>query len=139
MRQLCLTCCLALGFALPSAVAAEIEVSLYYGQQEAPSSDIDIRGDSAIPDMSFRQESGAGISAPGVEVRFNGSDTFEYQITGLAVDWLAGVSYPLTQEWSVFGEYKGTYTQNEVDLVGGGTLNTDIFTNAVNIGVSYRF
>lgn len=217
MRQLCLTCCLALGCALPSAVAAEIEVSLYYGQQEAPSSDIDIRGDSAIPDMSFRQEwsgnsstwpiyggfritkwesdvfgwgldwthnkveprrgsepagfgnleftdglntwtinayyrfpnafgdvtpyvgAGAGISAPGVEVRFNGSDTFEYQITGLAVDWLAGVSYPLTQEWSVFGEYKGTYTQNEVDLVGGGTLNTDIFTNAVNIGVSYRF
>lgn len=82
---------------------------------------------------------GLGISAPGVEVRYAGSETFEYQITGPAAVWLAGVTYPLTETWSVFGEYKGTYTQNEVDLVGGGTLSSDIVTNALNLGVSYRF
>lgn len=217
MRQLAFTSIIAVACALPSVAAAEIEVSLYYGQQTAPSSDVDIRGDSAIPDLSFRQEwsgnsstwpiyggfritkwesdvfgwgldwthnkveprrgrepagfdnleftdglniwainayyrwpnaygdltpyvgAGAGISAPGVEVRYSGSDTFEYQITGLAVDWLAGVSYAVNEEWSVFGEYKGTYSQNEADLVGGGTLTSDIFTNAVNIGISYKF
>lgn len=82
---------------------------------------------------------GLGISLPGVEIRYLGSDTYEYQVTGLAATWLAGVSYPIDDDWSLFGEYKGTYTQNDVDLDGGGTLSTDIVTNAVNIGVSYRF
>lgn len=82
---------------------------------------------------------GAGISLPGVEIRYLGSDTFEYQVTGLAVTWLAGVSYPITDDWSLFGEYKGTYTQNDVDLEGGGSLTTDIVTNAINIGISYKF
>jgi len=82
---------------------------------------------------------GAGISLPGVEVRYAGSDTFEYQVTGLAASVLAGVSVPLTEEVSLFGEYKWTYTQNEVDLTGGGTLSSDITTDAINVGVSYRF
>jgi len=82
---------------------------------------------------------GLGLSVPGVEITYLGEETFNYQITGPAATWLAGVSYPLTEEWSVFGEYKGTYTQNTVDLVGGGTLETDIVTNALNVGVSFGF
>lgn len=82
---------------------------------------------------------GLGLSAPGVEVRYNGIETFNYQITGPAVTWLAGVSYPLNDRWSLFGEYKGTYTQNRVDLIGGGTLDSDIVTNAINIGVTYAY
>lgn len=96
------------------------------------------------PDAVFGQATpyvgaGAGLSVPGVEVRYGASDTFEYQVTGLAATWLAGVSYPIAESWSLFGEYKGTYTSNEVDLVTGGTLSSDIFTDAVNIGISYRF
>ena len=82
---------------------------------------------------------GLGLSIPGVEVTYQGNQTFEYQITGFAATWLAGISYPINDTWKVFGEYKGTYTTNEVDLDTGGTLSTDIFTNALNIGVSYSF
>ncbi len=96
-------------------------------------------GSGALDRLTPYVGAGVGISLPGVEVRYAGSDTFEYQVTGLAATWLAGVSYPIDDTWSLFGEYKGTYTQNEVDLDGGGTLSSDIFTNAVNIGISYRF
>ncbi|MEL6572847.1 MAG: outer membrane beta-barrel protein [Pseudomonadota bacterium] len=216
-----LTSLLLLTILLPTAAIAEYEVSLYYGNQTAPPSDISIRGDDVIPDMDFEQDwtgnsstwpiyggvrvtywqsanfgygldwthnkveptrgqepegfdnleftdglntwlitayyrwpdvvetpvggltpyvgAGAGISLPGVEIRYQGSDTFEYQITGVAAQVLAGVSVPVTDTWSVFTEYKYTYTQNEVDLVGGGALTSDISTNAINIGISYRF
>ena len=40
---------------------------------------------------------------------------------------------------SLFGEYKFTYSQSEADFNGGGTLNTDIITNALNVGVSFSF
>ena len=39
----------------------------------------------------------------------------------------------------VFGEYKGTYSVNEADLTNGGTLKSDIVTNAINVGVSFSF
>lgn len=202
---------------LPSLAAAELEFSLYSGQQTAPPSDIAVRGDSIIPDADFRLNwegrpldwplyagfritkwetdtfgwgldyahnktypkddvlpagynaleftdglntwtinayrrwpdqfgeatpyvgAGLGLSVPGVEITYLGNRTFEYQVTGLAATWLAGVSYPINDTWAVFGEYKGTYTSNEVDLDTGGTLETDIFTNAFNIGVSYTY
>ena len=41
---------------MPAVVVAEIEVSLYVGPQSAPSSDVDIEGDSVIPDQSFEQD-----------------------------------------------------------------------------------
>lgn len=82
---------------------------------------------------------GVGLSVPGVEITYLGEQTFNYQITGPAATWLAGVSYPVSADWDVFVEYKGTYTQNEVDLDGGGTLETDIVTSAVNLGVSFDF
>ena len=202
---------------IPQALTAEIEISVYGGNQIAPASDISVRGDAVIPDGDFTQDwegkpfdwpiyagfrvtkwqtetfgfgldythnktypaddilppgydtleftdglntwtinayrrwpgalgaatpyvgAGLGISAPGVEVLYDGSYTFEYQITGPAAAWLAGISYPINDTWAAFTEYKGTYTMNAVDLEGGGRLSTDIFTHAVNVGVSYRF
>ena len=97
------------------------------------------RWQNAFGDITPYVGAGVGISAPGVEIRYGSSDTFEYQITGPAATWIAGASYPINDRWSVFGEYKGTYTQNEVELETGGTLSSDIFTNAVNLGVSFRF
>lgn len=82
---------------------------------------------------------GVGVAVPRVEVVGEGSETFEYQITGPAVSWMAGASVPITDRWSVFGEYKGTFSRNEADLAGGGTLETDVVTNAVNLGVSFSF
>lgn len=83
---------------------------------------------------------GVGIAVPHVDVTDPaGNVTFEYQYTGPAATWLAGLSYDFNDKWAVFGEYKGTYSMNEASLTGGGTLETDIITNAINIGLTYKF
>lgn len=82
---------------------------------------------------------GLGVAIPHVDVETEDSKTFGYQLTGPAVQWIAGVSYPVSESWSVFGEYKGSYSQNKADLDGGGTLETNIVTNALNLGVSFNF
>ena len=84
---------------------------------------------------------GIGLAIPYVEVVRNAvnSETFEYQVTGPAVTLIAGASYPINDKWSVFGEYKSTYSQNKADLDDGSTLETNIVTNAVNLGLSFRF
>lgn len=82
---------------------------------------------------------GLGLSVPGVEVRYGNSVTYNYQVTGPAATWLAGISAPLHGQWSAFTEYKGTYTQNEAKLTGGGTFSSDIVTHAINVGISYSF
>ncbi len=82
---------------------------------------------------------GAGVAVPHVEVETSGGRTFEYQLTGPAAMVVAGGRYDLTPSWSVFGEYKGSYSSHDADLDGGGSLETDIVTNAINIGLSFRF
>ncbi|MEO0917451.1 MAG: outer membrane beta-barrel protein [Pseudomonadota bacterium] len=82
---------------------------------------------------------GVGVALPHVEVTNSGSETFGYQITGPAATWIAGASYAINDQWAVFGEYKGTFSSNTADLEDGGTLETDILTNAVNFGVSFNF
>ncbi len=82
---------------------------------------------------------GVGVSIPYVEVETSGGETFEYQLTGPAVSWTAGVTYEINNRWEVFGEYSGSYSQNEADLDNGGELETNIVTNALNIGVSFNF
>jgi len=82
---------------------------------------------------------GVGVAVPHVDVKTTGGTTFEYQLTGPAAMWAAGVKYDFNDRWGVFGEYKGTYSQNEAELSNGGSLSTDIITNAVNVGVSFSF
>ncbi|MAQ83379.1 outer membrane protein [Psychromarinibacter halotolerans] len=82
---------------------------------------------------------GAGLAIPHVDVETAGGKTFEYQLTGAAVQAVAGIKYSFNDRWAVFGEYKGTYSMNEADLASGGTLKTDVVTNAINIGVSFSF
>ena len=83
----------------------------------------------------------AGVAYPHVEVQTTATSarTFEYQMTGPNVAWMAGVSYGLTENWRLFGEYKGTYSWLDASLAGGGSLKTQIWTNALNFGVSYAF
>lgn len=82
---------------------------------------------------------GLGISIPHVEVTKGASETFEYQFGGPAMTLIAGVSYDINDDWAVFGEYKNTYSPISVDLDTGGELETDLVTNAVNFGVTYKF
>jgi lipid A oxidase len=82
---------------------------------------------------------GLGVAVPHVEVTSAGGSVFEYQLTGPAAAAIAGVSYSLGEKWAVFGEYKATYSMNKMDLGSGGTMETNIVTNAVNLGVAFRF
>lgn len=82
---------------------------------------------------------GVGLAIPHVDVLVGGQKTYGYQVTGPVVQLVAGASYALNDTWSLFGEYKGSYSSNEADLKGGGKLKTDLITNALNIGVSYKF
>lgn len=97
------------------------------------------RWENAIAGLTPYVGGGVGLSIPHAEVVSGASETFGYQVTGPAATWIAGASYPISDQWSVFGEYKGNYTQNDADLDTGGSLSTDIITNAVNVGVSFRF
>lgn len=86
---------------------------------------------------------GAGIAVPHVEVDFFsdpvGMDTFEYQVTGPAVQGLIGVDIAITENISTFVEYKGNYSWNKADLAGGGSLETNILSNQFIVGLSYTF
>lgn len=83
---------------------------------------------------------GLGVAIPHVEVTpTGGPSTFEYQYGGPAARLTAGASYPISDSWSLFGEYQFTASRNETDLKGGGHLDTRIFTNALNVGVGFRF
>ena len=82
---------------------------------------------------------GLGVAVPHVDVTENGNRTYGYQVTGPAAKLIAGASYALTDRWAVFGEYQFAWTENEVDLAGGGHMRGRILTNAANIGVALRF
>ncbi len=97
------------------------------------------RWNQAFGDFTPYVGGGLGVSIPHVEVEYGASDTAGYQLTGAAATWIAGASYPINDEWSVFGEYKGTYSDNTGDLDTGGTVETEIVTNAINFGVSFNF
>ena len=83
---------------------------------------------------------GIGVALPHVEVRTSptASTTYGYQFGGPSISWSVGGSMPLNDRTSIYGEYKGTYTQLDVDLDGGGRLQTDVITNAINIGLRIR-
>jgi len=97
------------------------------------------RWNDAIGDVTPYVGGGIGIALPHVEVTNGASETFGYQLTGPAATWIAGASLPINDQWSVFGEYKGTFSSNTADLESGGTLETDVVTNAINFGVSFNF
>lgn len=82
---------------------------------------------------------GVGVSVPHVEVTSTGGSVFEYQYGGPAATAIAGVSYKLGDRWSAFGEYKFTYTMNDVDLGSGGNMKMKVATNAINLGLSWSF
>lgn len=84
---------------------------------------------------------GAGVSIPHVEVETIPSSgrTYEYQVTGPVVQGLLGVDVALGRGFSLFGEYKASYSWNDADLKGGGSLRTDVLTHQFALGLSYAF
>lgn len=97
---------------------------------------------AAIGRLTPYAGAGLGIIVPHVEVTTPGYEstrTFEYQLAGMAAVGFGGVDFAITDSFSVFGEYKLSYSRVEADLVGGGTLSTDLVTHHFNLGLNYRF
>jgi lipid A oxidase len=83
---------------------------------------------------------GIGVTIPHVEVTLtSGNTTYEYQLTGVAAQVLAGLEYKLNEKWSLFSEARLSYSQINADLAGGGTLETHLWSPQLAIGLSYRF
>jgi len=82
---------------------------------------------------------GLGVTIPHVEFDSGAGKTSEYQFGGPAVSLVAGAKYPMNSRWSVFGEYKGTYSVNNVELMSGGNLGANLVTNSINLGASFGF
>ena len=98
------------------------------------------RWQNAFAGMTPYLSGGVGIAVPHVEVTaFGGPETYGYQYTGPAARFTAGLSYPLSDSWSVFSEYQFTWSDNSADLDGGGNLDTTIYTNALNVGLGFKF
>jgi lipid A oxidase len=85
---------------------------------------------------------GPGLAFPSFEVTLDAAPadaTHNYQITGFAAQALAGVQYKFTDHIAAFGEGKLSYTQNDGDIDGGGTLETHLWSPHALVGVSYIF
>ncbi len=84
---------------------------------------------------------GMGLNVPYVEVQTKPGAAFTegYQIAGASVSAVAGASYAISDEWAGFVEYKGTHNWIDVDLDGGGFLETNIASHAFNFGLAYSF
>ena len=65
--------------------------------------------------------------------------TFGYQYGGPTLAFNSGFKVPMTENKFAFAEYKFTASWLNVDLNGGGTLQTRIFTNALNVGLGFEF
>ena len=98
----------------------------------------------ADPSGSFAQRlrpyvgAGAGITIPHVEVSIAGEDEEGYQFGGPGFQAFAGIDCRLTERWSIFGEYKLSYADLDVD-VPGGSLETEATSHHVVFGLTFSF
>jgi lipid A oxidase len=85
---------------------------------------------------------GVGVAIPHVEVTLKNvapDKTYEYQVAGPAAQVLGGLEYKMTPAWSVFAEARLSYSHISADLAGGGSLETELWSPQLAIGLSYRF
>mgnify|MGYP007000410375 len=84
---------------------------------------------------------GAGIIVPHVEFQADKTlaRTFEYQYGGPTIAFNSGFRVPIAEHKFFFAEYKFTASWLDVNLNGGGSLETRILTNALNVGLGFEF
>ncbi len=84
---------------------------------------------------------GVGIIVPHVEFQAKKelSRTFKYQYGGPTLALNGGLKLLVSDNKYVFTEYKFTASWLHVSLNGGGSLESRIFTNALNVGLGFEF
>jgi lipid A oxidase len=82
---------------------------------------------------------GVGLAVPHVEAEIGGGATGEYQVTGPAVQALAGLEARTGGRWTVFGEYKAARARLHERLHGGRAAALDVTVHQVVGGVGRRF
>ncbi|MEH6452313.1 MAG: outer membrane beta-barrel protein [Psychromonas sp.] len=84
---------------------------------------------------------GLGVTLPHVEVQKTNSTakTYGYQFGGYAVQAQIGAEKKIAKNWGLFVEYTLNYSINNVDLENNGELQTNLVTNALNLGINYSF
>ncbi len=95
-----------------------------------------MRGPNLIPYAGV----GLGVAIPHVEVQRadkpQSTRTYEYQITGPALQLLGGIEWRFGRRLSLFVEYKLTCAMIRGDLVGGGKVTTNLCTHQVPVGIA---
>jgi hypothetical protein len=95
-----------------------------------------LRGPNLIPYAGV----GLGVAIPHVEVQRadkpQSTRTYEYQITGPALQLLGGIEWRFGRRLSLFVEYKLTCAMIRGDLVGGGKVTTNLCTHQVPVGIA---
>ena len=83
---------------------------------------------------------GLGLAFPHVDALSNGGyQTYGYQITGPAVKLTAGGYRALSETLIGFAEYQFSASQHSGTLTGGGSFETHLLTDALNVGIGWRF
>ncbi len=82
---------------------------------------------------------GVGVAIPTIKFDSGTGRTSQLQLTGPAMQWVAGASIPVGNGVSVFGEYQGSYTVYTANLIGGGSFSTNLRRSTVNFGLSLGF
>lgn len=82
---------------------------------------------------------GGGLMYPHVEVETGSSYTDEYQLAGWTLAGMLGFNYDLNRAFALFAEYRLSYADIQADLSGGGELRTAVWTQHLNLGVTYHF
>ena len=94
------------------------------------------RGPNLIPYFGL----GLGVAIPRVEVERadtpQSARTFEYQITGPALQLLGGIEWRFGRRLSLFVEYKLSCAMIRGDLVGGGKVTTNLCTHQLPLGLA---
>lgn len=98
------------------------------------------RGASRGPNLIPYAGVGLGVAIPHVEVERadapQSARTFEYQITGPALQLLGGIEWRFGRRLSLFVEYKLSCAMIRGDLVGGGKVTTNLCTHQLPLGIA---
>lgn len=85
---------------------------------------------------------GGGFAVPHVELQREGSTrkTSEFQFTGPVIDGSIGFTYPINDKLNLMTEYTMHVIRMNVKMDGeANRLKTTLITNALNVGVNYRY